>query len=179
MIDQGKSDVELANADFPIYVKYYKALNHYRMMTMPPRNHDTQVTVIWGPTGTGKSKYCKDQFPEAYWKQRSQWWDNYTSQKTVVIDEFYGWLPFDTLLRLCDRYPLLVETKGGQTQFVAEHIVITSNTIPERWYKHVYFQAFVRRVNHWLIMPTWGDVESYDDYSAAHKVMLDEPGFFP
>lgn len=88
-----------------------------------------------------------DNYPDAYWKQRSQWWDCY-EHKHVVMDDFYGWLPFDTLLRICDRYPLLVETKGGQTKFNAEVLVITSNQRPQEWYPNVSnFDAFVRRVD--------------------------------
>ena len=34
-------------------------------------------------------------------------------------DDFYGWIKFDEMLRLLDRYPLLVETKGGTTHFTS------------------------------------------------------------
>ena len=121
-------------------------------MKSKPRDHDMQVIVICGPSGTGKSKWALEFDKSAYWKQRSQWWDGYVGQATVVLDEFYGWLPYDTLLRLCDRYPLLVETKGGQTNMSAKTIIITSNKSPSHWYKDVYFPAFKRRVSTWLFM---------------------------
>ena len=101
----------------------------------------------------------------AYWKQRSNWWDGYSTQETVVLDEFYGWLPFDLLLRLCDRYPLLVETKGGQVQFVAKTIIITSNSLPSNWYRSAYFPSFVRRVDHWHVFPIWGEHFETSDYA--------------
>lgn len=170
-IDMGKPDVDLADLDFPLYIQYHKGLNHYRMLKSQPRDCEMEVVVIQGPTGTGKSKFCKDSYPGAYWKQRSQWWDNYSGQDTVIIDEFYGWLPFDTMLRLCDRYPLLVETKGGQVNFAASRIVITTNAIPERWYRNVYFDAFVRRVTRWIVMPTWGTAHETTDYAEAHSHM--------
>lgn len=170
-IDQNKSDQYLADMDFPLFVQHYKGLTHYRLLKSVPRNHEVHVTVIQGPTGTGKSRYCMEQYPQAYWKQRSNWWDNYLDHDTVIIDEFYGWLPFDLLLRLCDRYPLLVETKGGQVNFVASSIIITTNAIPERWYRNVYFDAFVRRVNRWIIMPVWGVQTEYTDYKLAHDHM--------
>jgi len=172
-IDQGKSNLELAELDFPIWLQYAKHFDHYRVLKSKPRNHEVQVIVIQGPSGTGKSKYAADNFPDAYWKQRSNWWDNYCDHGTVVIDEFYGWLPYDMVLRLCDRYPLLVETKGGQVNFVASRIVFTTNQIPDRWYKNVYFQAFIRRVTQWMIMPAWGDCIVTDNYIEAHKHMID------
>ena len=89
--------------------------------------------------------------------------------EVVIIDEFYGWLPFDLLLRVCDRYPLLVETKGGQTQFVAKVIVITSNSLPSNWYKSAYFPSLVRRVTKWHVMPIWGFHSIYEQYGEFMK----------
>ena len=68
--------------------------------------------------------------------------DNYAHQDAVCLDEFYGWLQWDVLLRLADRYPLLVETKGGQIQFSSKKLIFTSNTEPTKWYKEVYFESF-------------------------------------
>ena len=172
-IDQGKSNNEIAELDFPIWLQYAKHFDHYRTLISKPRDHPVEVIVIQGPSGTGKSRYAKDNYPNAYWKQRSNWWDNYQDHETVVFDEFYGWLPYDMLLRICDRYPLLVETKGGQVNFVAKTVVFTTNQIPERWYKNVYFKAFIRRVTKWIVMPIWGEATTTDDYMEAHKLMLD------
>lgn len=174
MIDEGKSDKDLAEYDFAVYISSYRGLSHYRVITSTPRDHEVTVTVIQGPTGTGKSRHCKEQYPGAYWKQRSNWWDGYEGQETVIIDEFYGWLPFDLLLRICDRYPLLVETKGGQVNFTAKNIIITSNTVPERWYKNVYFKSFARRVSKWIIMPVWGSSLEFQNYADAHSHMYIE-----
>lgn len=168
-IDDGRTDIELADLDFPIWVQHYRGLLHYRQLRSPPRNHPVEVLVIVGPTGTGKSRYCMDNYPNAYWKQRSNWWDGYMDQETVVIDEFYGWLPFDTLLRICDRYPLLVESKGGQINFIASRIVITSNKRPDRWYSNVYFDALIRRVSVWIVKPTFDEMLSSPDYVQAQE----------
>ena len=171
-IDEGASDLTIANEFFDVWVSNYRAFERYRVLITPPRNHPVEVYVIQGPTGTGKSKYCMDHYPDAYWKQRSQWWDGYSGHKTVIIDEFYGWLPFDLLLRVCDRYPLLVESKGGQLQFVAERIIITTNAIPNNWYKHAYFDSFVRRVTEWWVFPIWGEMQKYIDYSEAMSAFV-------
>jgi len=170
-IDEGCSNKDLAEADFPMYLQYAKHFEVYRVLISQPRNHPVDVIVIWGPPGTGKSKYALEEFPGAYWKQRSNWWDAYQDHETVVLDEFYGWIPYDMLLRICDRYPLLLETKGGQVNFVAKTIVFTSNQVPERWYKNVHFQAFIRRVTKWIIMPVWGQRTETDDYNEARREM--------
>lgn len=170
-LSEGNSQAinEVADNEFDIWVRYYRAFEKYLLMKTPARNWKTIVHVLQGPTGTGKSKWAMDMFPNAYWKQRSNWWDGYTGQENVILDEFYGWLPFDLLLRLCDRYPLMVETKGGQTQFAAKTIVITTNMLPCNWYKSCYFPSFARRVTLWHILPIWGEHREYCDYGEFLK----------
>lgn len=149
-IDTGRQDAELWEDFFGVMAKYYKAVREYRLVKASPRNFKTEVYVLYGTPGTGKSKWAYDYDENAYWKQRGQWWDGYQGQEVVVIDDFYGWLPFDTLLRLCDRYPLMVETKGGQVIFSSKVIIFTTNQHPREWYKNISnFQAFERRVEHW------------------------------
>jgi len=166
-LDTGVTESKLADEDFDTWVRHYRAFREYRLLKTPARNHAVEVIVLQGPTGTGKSKFALDAYPEAYWKQRSQWWDGYTNQETIVLDEFYGWLPYDLLLRLCDRYPLLLETKGGQAQCVAKRVVITSNALPQHWYRNAYFPAFVRRVSMWMVLPKLGEVQIYNEFDSA------------
>ena len=93
MIENGATDEDLANFHFSTFLSCYRGLTLYRSMCVQGRNFKTTVYVCQGPTGTGKSKWAMDTYPLAYWKQRSQWWDGYCGHETVVIDEFYGWLP--------------------------------------------------------------------------------------
>lgn len=170
LIRNGYSDEQLMESHFPLWVRYHRAFQTARRLMSRPRDHEMEVIVCQGPTGTGKSRWVKDNYPDAYWKQRSIWWDGYEGQETVVLDEFYGWLPYDTLLRLCDRYPLLVETKGGQTHMLARRIIITTNATPESWYKtEKYFLSFIRRVNTWKLFPIWGEVQDFTEYAEAVK----------
>lgn len=167
MLDEGKTEKEIVDEDFGSWVRHYRAFREYRLMQSTPRNHAVEVIVLQGPTGTGKSKFAMDAYPDAYWKQRSQWWDGYCNQETIILDEFYGWIPFDLLLRLCDRYPLLLETKGGQVQCVAKRVVITTNSLPGNWYRNAYFPAFCRRVAKWMVLPQLGEVRIFDQYERA------------
>jgi len=170
MILNGKTELELANHNFNAWSRHYRALERYRMLCTTARTEPTEVIVVVGPTGTGKSKYAME-FSNSYWKQKSIWWDGYSGQETVVLDEFYGWLPYDTLLRLCDRYPLLVETKGGQTQFTSKRIIITSNTCPSKWYKDCYFPALCRRISKFIVMPKLDTKLEFTNYEDASVIM--------
>lgn len=175
ILSQGNSDAieKVADNEFDLWIKYYRAFEKYLLIKTPPRNFKTQVHVLQGPTGTGKSKWAMDTFPNAYWKQRSNWWDGYMGHEHVIIDEFYGWLPFDLVLRLCDRYPMMVETKGGQVQFTAKTIVFTTNMLPANWYRNAYFPSFARRVDTWHVLPIWGEHQQYVDYGEFLKKASD------
>lgn len=87
------------------------------------------VMVLVGDPGCGKSRYvadvCKDQC--TYYKPRGPWWDGYNAHPNVVIDDYYGWMAYDELLRVCDQYPCKVPIKGAFVEFVAKWLFITSN----------------------------------------------------
>ncbi|AKO22245.1 replication initiator protein [Asterias forbesi associated circular virus] len=168
-LDDGCSSEVIADNYFEDWVRHYRAFEKYLLIKSKPRDYPVRVVVVIGPTGTGKSRFCMEQYPDAYWKQRSQWWDGYVRHKTIILDEYYGWLPFDLLLRLCDRYPLMLETKGGQCNCEANTIVITSNNRPDSWYKNCYFPAFERRVDTFIIMKELGSSFIFKKWSDAEK----------
>ena len=69
-----------------------------------------------------------------------------------MLDEFYGWLPWDIFLRLLDKFPLTVDVKGSSAVFNSKKIVITSNIPPNQWYdyqknEHMIFNALMRRLD--------------------------------
>ncbi|ATP66716.1 Rep [Circovirus rongeur] len=137
LVTQG-GDIRHVARDYPeVFVRYHRgllALQLYHPDLCLPRQWKTEVFVYVGPPGVGKSRIVQAKAPIGYWKPRGKWWDGYHGNSDVILDDFYGWLPFDDLLRMCDRYPLTVETKGGTTQFLAKRIFITSNKSPSEWY---------------------------------------------
>lgn len=92
----------------------------------------------------------------------------------MVLDDFYGWLKYDEMLRLMDRYPMLVQTKGGQATFLAKKLLITSNTLPASWYPKISSDSrstrmapFYRRVDKWIYMGTHFSIatKTWQDFS--------------
>lgn len=114
----------------------YKGISHGRNIVLPPRSTKTKTVLIYGLPGCGKSRFIYETYPDAFWKSPdSTWFDGYSGQSEIIFDDFYGWIPLATLLRLTDRYPLIVQTKGGHATFQAKRCIISSNALPEDWYK--------------------------------------------
>ncbi|MEM2619589.1 MAG: hypothetical protein QW356_08980, partial [Candidatus Hadarchaeales archaeon] len=98
---------------------------------------EKEVIVLWGPTGTGKSRTAwAEAGLDAYPKDPlSKFWDGYNGQRHVVIDEFRGGINISHMLRWLDRYPTIVEVKGASVCLAATKIWITSNLDPRNWYQ--------------------------------------------
>jgi len=123
----------------------HRSLELFNFLSQKPRNHPMEVIIYWGTAGTGKSKSAHEQWPNAYWVPKGKWWPGYANQETIIVDEFYGWWEYDFVLRLCDRYPLTIETKGGHAQFNSKRIVFTSNSQWETWWTKTHDLAPFRR----------------------------------
>lgn len=131
---------------FPIpMLRYRRAFQRFQQCLVTAQSSMPIVTVVYGPTGTGKSHFCQEQamvlFPEIlpYYLPPSTpggtpWADGYTGQPVVIINDFSGVMPFRTFLQILDKYPVLMQTKGGFTQWSPSHIFISANLHPSKWY---------------------------------------------
>nr|UBJ25962.1 replication-associated protein [Sichuan rat gut-associated circular DNA virus 3] len=109
-----------------------------------------EVWVLYGPSGTGKSRTVAHEWPDAFWKiPGEKWWDGYDGQETVVLDDFKsGELRLTDMQRLLDYNPLWVEVKGGAVPMKAKRYVITSNCHPSEWYPKADVHGTIMRRIH-------------------------------
>ena len=104
---------------------------------VPPRNILVPSTVIlfYGPPGTGKTRLAHEMYPNAYTKPTGKWFCQYIGQIEVIYDDFDGCdMTFTMWKQVFDRYPMLVEFKGGSCHLRATTHVITSNYWPSHWW---------------------------------------------
>lgn len=111
-------------------VRYSKGLMLLKTMVSLDRTEKPEVTWLWGKTGTGKTRTAVETNKSFYIKDGTQWWDGYTQQEVIIIDDFDGKWPFRDLLRLLDRYPYQGQIKGGYVKVNSNKIIITSEFHP-------------------------------------------------
>lgn len=152
MIRSGKRMADILEAHPVAFVKFHRGLQMAATLLTAPRNPERapEIHIYWGESGTGKTRKAVSENVGAYLLTKPNgnntlWFDGYTGEDTVILDEFYGWVQYDLLLRMLDRYPLRVQTKGGTVEFCAWRFFITSNKPWDEWYPNITNLDALRR----------------------------------
>lgn len=134
----------------------YQSARHAELLMkyqpMPPEMKRI-IKWYWGTSGSGKTRKAIEESKGNYYLSMRdlKWWDGYTGQQYVIIDDFRkDFCTFHELLRILDRYPYRVNVKGSSLwiQPSTTHIIITSAYAPD----HVYntredLQQLLRRID--------------------------------
>lgn len=140
--------VELCSEILVRYPRGIVMLSQY--LPIPERPPCDYILCI-GPTGTGKTRWAVESSNGDFYKHepRSPWFDGYTGQSTLIIDEYSGWWSLDYLLSFCDRYPHRLQIKGQSGWLVSSRVIFTANVHPRTWYSYVgreeQYRALARR----------------------------------
>lgn len=108
------------------------------------RKFRTEMTEgIWyfGETGKGKSERAfKDFNPKTHYNvpvHDKGWWDGYTGQEIVILNDFRGEYNYQFMLNLVDRYPFNVSRRCREpVPLLAKKVIITSSIPPWDIYKN-------------------------------------------
>ncbi len=167
--------------EYPIaLLRSWKGVLEMQRVLSGVRDWKTGCYIIHGDSGTGKSRMCRDLFPDAYWllhRTGKLWYDGYVGQETIIIDDFgRGSMSFLDFKLLCDRYPYLAEIKCGRVQILARRVIITSNIAPERFWNWENCGPFAEKAFNRRIDGRWrmGELQTYETVKTALKRKVSE-----
>lgn len=128
------------------YDKGVRALLANTESQQPMSYQAIRVIVLSGPPGCGKTRWAFNYitkfygglaFNKTYTNGQSSWWDGYSQQQCILIDDFEGDAPIEELLQLlggyghCRGWPV----KGGFVHLSGlETVLFTSNSKSTEWY---------------------------------------------
>lgn len=126
------------------YIKYRRGIEAlvFRSAADQCRSafRELRVMVYYGDAGAGKTRKAIEECGADYFildQSERVWFDGYEGQKNLIIDDFYGWIKWGTLLRILDGHPYRGEIKGGFVWALWTKVYITSNIPVDEWYPNI------------------------------------------
>lgn len=149
-IKAGATEKELYLEEPLMCARFPKYVSKLISWQKPPVRENLKVELHVGPTRSGKTFQAFARFPDLYnmpvKSGNTLWFNGYSGEKVVLLDDFKGGFGLDQFLRLTDKYPIQVESKGDCIWFNPDLIIITSNFEEVNWYD------YARRQEHYLAL---------------------------
>lgn len=127
---------------FLLHDRGFTALRGISLEDSVPLFRTVKVYVLYGPSGVGKTRASYGFDAGLYKLDRASstgvWFDGYDGQPTLLLDDFYGWIPYSQLLNLLDGYRCRLDVKGAHTYAAWNTVILTSNEPPEEWYSKAF-----------------------------------------
>ena len=152
LIKNKKTNSEIAETHPTKVLLYMKHINNMRNVFMKDRDPNNPPKCFWiyGPSGCGKTSSIFKKHKEIYMKDCTEWWDGYTQQEAILIDDYESTkhMTYKDLLKITDRYPMSGQTKGGYVKINSPYIYITHTEPPEEvfGYDKEYSKQILRRL---------------------------------
>lgn len=165
---QGKTSVDDICVEKPfVFHQYGRTLNKLEDIALRRKFRSWMTKGEWyfGDSGTGKShKAFEDFHPSSHYvfPNDNGWWDGYTGQETVIINEFRGGIAYAELLDLLDKYPKTVRRRGREpVPFLAKRVIITSVLQPKEVYHMLSesdsLEQLYRRISMFKMTQKWSE----------------------
>lgn len=145
----------------PELARYVHTMDKIRQDILESENkeawRDLDVTYIFGPTATGKSRGVMEKHGYADVCRIVDYkhpFEGYMAQSVICFDEFRSSLPIGDMLEYLDGYPLSLPARYANRQALYTTVYIISNIDLDQQFPKVQEQepatwrAFLRRVHH-------------------------------
>lgn len=108
-------------------IRYAETLRQYYFEDRDP-NNPPKVYWIFGSTGIGKTSLIYKNFSDVCSVSSYDWLGTgYKQNECFLLDDFREYdIPFQTILKITDRYPLTLFYKGSQIPLNSPFIIFTS-----------------------------------------------------
>jgi hypothetical protein len=148
LMDDGARMKDVAEADFPTFIRYERNLSKYRAIVLQSEEYNPpEVVVLYGIPGSGKTRYVHDKHEDIWAWPGKEWFCGYDGHEVALFDDFDGRdFSYRLLLRVLDRYRIIVPTKGGHVPWRPKYIYLTTNVYPTEWYSLADTSALLRRI---------------------------------
>lgn len=118
---------------------------------------DVDITYIYGPPRTGKSRYIMEKYGLGNYYSVDNYgytaFDEYIGEDVVVFDEYDSQIDITYMNKLLDRYPVKLRARYGNKQACYTKVYIVSNLPLSEQYKEtqllsaVKYKAFISRIH--------------------------------
>lgn len=165
---------------FAKYDRFYQRCRNILLKKQAKLMIQPEVIVIEGEPGIGKTHtiYAENESDDVYKMEvgdgsaGSIFWDGYSGENVILIDDFHNNFKLDYMLRLLDKYPMKLNIKGGHTWKCAKKIYITTNINIDKWYPNcpeIHRRALRRRIHKVIKM----GLETEDDKTSHNSLYQD------
>lgn len=131
-----------------LYMRYPRHCDKIIDFYHPPEALSTlENEWIYGPPRTGKSFGARRDNPGFYSKPCNKWWDGYTNEDVVIIDDVdpdHKWMQYHLKI-WADHYPFIAESKGSSRRIRPKKIIVTSNHHPSDIFQGIDAAAIISR----------------------------------
>lgn len=159
MIKDGMSNYEIMEAN-PDYLVSLDRVERARQAVREQQYRDTfrklEVTYIWGPTGTGKTRSVMESqgYSDVYRvTDYAHPFDSYAGEDVLLLDEYGSNFKIRDLLNYLDGYPLTLPARYSNRVACYTKVYIISNICLSKQYTDIQwdspatFAALLRRIN--------------------------------
>lgn len=185
MVKEGADDMEILEAH-PGAMMYLDKVERVRQ-TLKAQRYSTEfrpldVTYIWGPTGTGKTRSVMEKYGYDKVCRVTDYdhpFERYNGEDVLLFDEFRSQLRISDMLNYLDGYPLMLPCRYANRQACYTKVYLISNVALSEQYRNIQIEepntwaAFCRRIHH-VVEYTAEGSNSEGPASAPEQIQLSD-----